>query len=63
MATQFDTYYNPKYPWRPTKYLDRCPECFGVFEDYFKCNNCGSGHDDYNLIKEKIKENKDENPR
>ena len=46
MAVLHNTNYDPKYPWRPAYFWDKCPSCFENFDMDFKCDHCGSGHKD-----------------
>lgn len=56
MAIKHNTNYDPKYPWRPKYYWDNCPKCFEHFDiPIVPCDNCGSGHKDYDLNREESK--------
>lgn len=52
MARRRNTDYDPKYPWRPMYYFDRCPQRFEQLDFGLKCDNCGQGHDDYDAAGE-----------
>lgn len=47
MAVKYGVEYDPKYPWRPPHAWSNCPGCFENFDFNFKCNHCGSGHDNF----------------
>lgn len=50
MAVLHNTDYDPKYPWRPAYYWDQCLNCFENFDMDHKCDRCGSGHEDRDVL-------------